>query len=68
MGKPSLWSAHAQEIQCSSLSKRGVQGKDIIERSLRLDCMLPCIDTAIASGPRSKGFLLQSGLLEELLE
>jgi hypothetical protein len=35
----------------------------IIEKSLRLDCILPCIgEKGPGKGPASKGFKLQSGL------
>lgn len=37
--------------------------QSIVERSLRLDCILPCIDGRnVDPGPASKGFMIQRGL------
>lgn len=59
--EPSLWIAHASDIK--KLQNNSVEVSKIIERSLRLDCMLPCIDgPGAANGPAAKGFAIQSGL------
>lgn len=62
--EPSLWIAYAQEIRDDpggGARRRSV--KAIIEHSLRLDCILPCIDGRSADpGPAGKGFVIQSGL------
>lgn len=56
---PSLWIAQAKEIQ----GKRRTPIGEIIQKSLRLDCILPCIDGQYADpGPAAKGFTIQSGL------
>lgn len=58
---PSLWIAHAQEFMDSNGSPLTV--KEIVQNSLRLDCILPCIDESEHQrGPASKGFIIQSGL------
>ncbi|HEX9563665.1 MAG TPA: DUF6615 family protein [Gemmatimonadaceae bacterium] len=64
--RPSLWIAQAQEF----IDQEFIDGKrvhlsvtDIRKKSLRLDCILPCIDGSQAKGgPASKGFTIQSGL------
>lgn len=59
--EPSLWIASAQEI--SNLNNRRLSVRQIIENSVRLDCILPCIDGAAANdGPAIKGFRLRDGL------
>jgi hypothetical protein len=58
--KPSLWIAQANEIM-----KLGDTAtiESIITHSLRLDCILPCIDGPDQDySPAGKGFALQSGL------
>ncbi len=59
--QPSLWIANAQEIVDSEI-RNHISIKEIVERSIRLDCILPCIDRAGISGPAKKGFVLQSDL------
>jgi hypothetical protein len=59
-GQPSLWIAHAQEIANSRIRQASIE--QIVQHSVRLDCVLPCIDASGASGPSKKGFVLQSGL------
>lgn len=58
----SLWIAQAQEML--RVSNTRVPVSTIIENSLRLDCILPCIDgpDVDGQGPASKRFILQSGL------
>jgi hypothetical protein len=58
--QPSLWIANAQDIANSI--NRQARIEQIVQHSIRLDCVLPCIDTSGASGPSKKGFVLQSGL------
>lgn len=59
---PSLWISDVHEI--AALDVRRAPVDQIIEKSVRLDCLLPCIDTrAPGAGPASKGFQLGSGLL-----
>jgi hypothetical protein len=59
---PSLWIANAAAIP-DSFNGRSVPVRRIIEKSLRLDCLLPCIDEPTVNGdPASKGFVLQPGL------
>lgn len=58
---PSLWIAQANEIV--RLGDGAATVKTIISHSLRLDCVLPCIDGPDRDpSPASKGFALQSGL------
>jgi hypothetical protein len=57
----SLWIAQAREIR--AVGKSRLQARDVVKHSLRLDCILPCIDGRDASsGPSTKGFALLSGL------
>lgn len=59
--EPSLWIAKAQDIKNIGISRISVQ--QIIQNSVRLDCMLPCIDRPGAGyGPALKGFTLQRNL------
>lgn len=59
--RPSLWIARADEIL--SLRKSRLPLTTIIRHSLRLDCILPCIDGPdLDPSPASKGFVLESGL------
>lgn len=61
---PSLWIARAQEIR-DNLGDGASRGsvETIVQHSLRLDCILPCIDGRNADpGPAGKGFTIQSGL------
>jgi uncharacterized protein DUF6615 len=58
---PSLWIAQANEIV--KLSDGAVTVSTIIRHSLRLDCLLPCIDGSERDpSPAIKGFALQGGL------
>lgn len=58
---PSLWIAQATNFIDSTETQLPV--RRIIENSLRLDCILPCIDGRNAGpGPGSKGFTIQAGL------
>lgn len=59
-GQPSLWIANAQEIANSRIRQASIE--QIVQHSIRLDCVLPCIDLSGASGPSQKGFVLQSSL------
>ncbi len=58
--QPSLWIANAQEIASSRIQQASIE--QIVQHSVRLDCILPCIDASGASGPHKKGFMLQGGL------
>lgn len=59
--RPSLWIAQAQEFINGARGQLSVE--EIIRKSLRLDCILPCIDGSQAQGgPASKGFSTQSRL------
>lgn len=57
---PALWIANAHEIANSGLRRPSVQ--EVVRHSLRLDCVLPCIEHTGDSGPAEKGFVLKSGL------
>jgi len=58
---PSLWIAKAEEIQRHLDQRPAVQR--VIEHSVRLDCILPCIDgPGTHEGPAAKGFALAAGL------
>ena len=58
---PSLWIAQAREIQGLSVGRTAVE--EIVRKSLRLDCLLPCINERNTDpGPANKGFTIQSGL------
>jgi hypothetical protein len=59
---PSIWIAKAKEILETGRTKPIFQVKDIVEKSLRLDCILPCIDRSIDEGPSAKGFNLFANL------
>lgn|GEM_PF-1322495 len=66
---PSLWIADAREIRQSMPSR--VPIREIIEKSLRLDCLLPCSDrSGEDDGPASKRFVLSGDLptYQECLE
>jgi hypothetical protein len=55
-----LWIAQAQIIDGNG---NQMPVREIIQKSLRLDCILPCIDGPHADpGPAGKGFIIQSGL------
>lgn len=59
--EPSLWIAMAAEIVALKVPRPSV--RQIIQNSLRLDCMLPCIDGPAADdGPARKGFALRDDL------
>lgn len=59
--EPSLWIANAQEIKQMRANRASV--KQIIQNSVRLDCILPCIGGPAAGyGPATKGFTLQRDL------
>ena len=58
---PSFWIANAEEIL--GLQKKELQVRAMIEHSVRLDCLLPCIDEGgVHDGPESKGFAFNGGL------
>jgi hypothetical protein len=58
---PSLWIAQAQDFMGGNGSHMAV--REIIQKSLRLDCILPCVDgRGTGRGPASKGFTIQGGL------
>jgi hypothetical protein len=60
IASPSLWIAQAKEIVRLSDAPTV---ETIISHSLRLDCILPCIDGPDRDpSPASKGFALQNGL------
>ncbi|MCB9104128.1 MAG: hypothetical protein H6633_07765 [Anaerolineales bacterium] len=59
--EPSLWIAKAQEIE--QIARPQMPVRNVIQNSVRLDCMLPCITGLDAApGPATKGFTLQTGL------
>jgi len=58
--QPSLWIADAQAVANSRIRKASIE--QIVQHSVRLDCILPWIDRSRTSGPSKKGFVLQSGL------
>ena len=66
--EPSLWTAHASDIlriakDRSTNDNVKLHVEDVVGESLRLDCLLPCIDaTTGGTGPEMKGFTLQGGL------
>ncbi len=58
---PSLWIAQACDMR--NLSQAQVPVKTVVEHSVRLDCILPCIDgTGATDGPAAKGFTLAASL------
>jgi hypothetical protein len=58
---PSLWIAQARDFM--DVNGRHLPVRRIVQNSLRLDCILPCIHERNADpGPASKGFTIQSGL------
>jgi hypothetical protein len=58
---PSVWIAQAQEML--DVGRARMLVREVVERSLRLDCLLPCIDEPhVNSGPRRKGFIIKKGL------
>lgn len=59
-GQPSVWIADAQEIEDSGMKVASIS--QIVQQSIRFDCVLPCIDTLGVAGPAKKNFVLQSGL------
>jgi hypothetical protein len=64
-GKPSVWIAQAEHILESKHSRADHQTKgikDIVEESVRLDCILPCIDPVDPGGPGVKGFIVSANL------
>ncbi len=65
---PSIWIAQALEIR--ELNTTQFPVREIVEKSVRLDCILPCIDTSGSQGPSQKGFTLRDGLrpYEECVE
>jgi len=59
--EPSLWIAQAGEIR--RLEEQNPRVQRIVTHSVRLDCILPCIDGHDANqGPASKDFTLTPGL------
>ena len=56
----SFWIANAHEILDAKNWRLSV--REIVQHSVRLDCVLPCIDRLGVSGPAEKGFVLQSDL------
>jgi len=59
--EPSLWIAQAREIL--DLGRPQLPIRTLVENSVRLDCILPCIDDPGAmEGPAAKGFTLTAGL------
>lgn len=59
---PSLWIAHVKDI--AQLDQREPSVAWIVQRSLRLDCVLPCnVRPELDAGPITKGFELRDGLL-----
>jgi hypothetical protein len=64
-GSPSIWIAHATDIvaRINPLAEvQTISVKDIVQKSLRLDCVLPCIGRPNDDGPAAKGFQLNIGL------
>jgi hypothetical protein len=59
---PSIWIAQAKEFVDSGRQHQRRAIRDIVESSLRLDCILPCIDRPEAIGPDAKGFVLNTNL------
>lgn len=60
-GLPSVWIAQAAEI-VNEVRSADVRMGDIVQHSLRLDCILPCIDQGGSAPPSSKGFALDANL------
>lgn len=58
---PSVWIAQAAELRALGVTR--LQIRQLVEKSVRLDCVLPCLDaTNGTGGPAAKGFVLQGGL------
>lgn len=59
--EPSLWIAQASEIHDLGVAPARVQ--EVVEHSVRLDCILPCIDGPdVRQGPAARGFSFAAGL------
>lgn len=59
--RPSLWIAPASTIRDLDVTRLTVQ--KVVENSVRLDCILPCMEGPGSSeGPAKKGFTLSTGL------
>jgi len=62
---PSFWIAQADDIRNLVSIRRSVTVRSIVEKSVRLDCILPCINGQTeGDGLNVKGFMLYDGLLE----
>jgi hypothetical protein len=61
---PSVWITKAQELVDSPHSRQTRRIRDIVQNSIRLDCVLPCIDIdpSNATGPNAKGLVLSANL------
>jgi len=59
---PSIWVAQASAFARGNPIRRQIPIQDIIHDSIRLDCMLPCVQQQGGSGPNSKGFALLAEL------
>jgi hypothetical protein len=58
--EPSLWIAKAESF--ANRHARRVEISEIIQASVRLDCVVPCIGRQTEGGPEAKGFALQPSL------
>ncbi|MBL8962491.1 MAG: hypothetical protein KF787_12210 [Phycisphaeraceae bacterium] len=59
--EPSLWIAQASEML--QLNRSQLSVREVVQDSVRLDCILPCIDGSGGGvGPAVKGFALATGL------
>jgi hypothetical protein len=59
---PSIWIAQAQDFTNGKFLDQSMVVRQVVESSLRLDCILPCIDPRNSDGPARKGFVLTPGL------
>jgi hypothetical protein len=60
---PSVWVAQAQEFANGGAQTKQLAVRKVVESSLRLDCILPCIDRGKIDGPAAKGYTLTPGIL-----
>jgi hypothetical protein len=59
---PSVWIAQAEDFINDGSQSLRLPIREVVEISLRLDCILPCIDHGTEDGPAVKGYSLAYGL------
>ena len=61
-GLQSIWIAEAQTFAIGPRANESLSMRAMVESSVRLDCLLPCIDLNTGRGPGVKGLALVPGL------